>query len=336
MKLFWGRSKMDKTVASLRARTDALLQMRDAAKVALDAAVAERQAFAVSGDLDGGAETDRAMSKLQKAVDSAASSVAGLDSALDEMSKQLTAAESALTAERDRAARMAASEKIERDLAEIEREIAEFLVAGRTLVGGLEKLGTLVFDTAALAGYVARSLGEIELGGAVCTREISGAIDRIRDGSARIPEDAQQPEPVVEVLPPAPTVTVFILRHARYCDPATGALVRLHRYQDAVLSPRLAEIALRSGAATRLTDPVRKLNAGRWPPMNSASAAYDLDAIDIDAMPPLDPIEAPPAEETAPQPPPNYEPPPPIKHKAFEPLDRGKPYVINVPRKAAT
>ena len=311
---------MEKNVSALRQRIATLKTKRAAAKTALDAAVSARQAFVTTGDLDDGAATDRALAKLQGVVDSASSLLAGLDAAIAAVSAQLSEAESALTAERESAARAAAADKIARNLAALEPEIEKYLAAGRKLAADLGKFGTAVFDASALSDYVGRATGEIELAAAVVAREIGAAIDRIRDGTARIPRMSNSPSRLSRCCRRCKPKLFLCSRHARYCDPATGALVRLHRYQDAVISPRLAEIALRSGAATQLSDPVRKLNAGRWPPMNSASAAFDLDAsTSADAEPRRASKRSRPKTSILP-PPPDYEPPPP--KQAIKPSSR--------------
>jgi len=328
----FGRSPMEKSVTALRQRAATLGQKRDAAQGALDRAVAERQAFATTGDLDGGAATDAAMAKLQKAVDSASSSLSGLDAAIAEVTTNLTAAESALTAERDHVARVAASEKLSRDLAALETQIEEYLADGRALAANLENLGALVFESGALSNFVSRVCSELELGGAVARREIQGAIDRIRDGTAALPEDAKPPA-VIEIAAPPPTMQVFMLRHSKYRDPETGALVLLHRFTDAELSPGLAERALRSSAAVPLSDPRRREWRGTWPRMNAPEHAFDLDAVDLSTLPSLDDIEASRAEVVeAKPPPPEYAEPPAARHSKFEPLDRGPSFVIRAPR----
>jgi hypothetical protein len=325
---------MEKNVASLRARSATLGKKREAAKDALDRAVSARQSFAVDGDLDDTAAADRTMAKLNSAVDSARSVLSGLDDAIAEVTERLIAAENELTAERETAARAAAADKIAGDLAALAPMIEQHLASGRKLGDHLGKF-TLVFDAPALAGFVARSTGEIELAAAVVTREIDAAIDRIRNGTDRIPADAVQPVAVVEAAPPAPLQTVFLTRHAKYRDPETGLVVKLHRFQDAQLSPHLADVALRSTAAVAISDPIRKQLSGRWPPMNSSEHAFDLDAVDVSALPPLDAIEAQQAAEVIDvQEAPDYAEPPVARHTAFEKIDRGAPYTISPPRRA--
>jgi primosomal protein N'' len=337
---FFGRDPMKKleaSVAALRQRAATLEQKRSAAQTAFDRALAERQAYAVSGDIDGAA-ADKDMARLQTLVDSASSALAGLDAALAEVTTQLTAAENELTAEREAGARLAASQKIAKDIARIEPQIAAWLAATCALAGELKKsFGLLRFDADALSGFLIGKVGEAEVAFAVLLQDLHGAVDNVREGREKLPADAAPAKPVVEVVPPAPVQTIFLLRPSKYLDPTTGKVVLLNRYEDADVSPALAERALRSRAAVPVTHEFRRRNKGTWLKRATVAFSFDLDAVDVSALPPLDAIEAQQAAEVIDvQEAPDYAEPPVARHTAFEKIDRGRPYTIIAPRGAAS
>jgi len=333
LKLFGrsGMKKIEADVAAARRRVEQLTAKRTAAQAELERAVHARQTYAIEGDIDS-ADADANMARLQAAVDSATSTTSGLDVAISEVKRQLTGAESELTTARDRAARTAVSEKIEKSLAQFEPRFAAWLEASRTLAYDLEKkFGTVrSHDAIALGAYLLHAGGEAELAEAVLVREIRAASIAIREGTEGLPADAPAPEPVVEVVPPPPMVKVWLLRHVRWTNPENGAIVIGPRFEDAEMPPPAAERALRCSAATRMDDPRRRQHKGTWGRQPSAEQCFDLDSADLDALPALDAVEpAPPPEEPAE--PPNYEQPA-VRHSRFEPLNRGPSFVIRAPR----
>jgi hypothetical protein len=316
MNLF-GRSKMrthEANVDALRLRTARLTAKRATALQELDRATAARQQFAVTGDLDG-AGADAAMAKLQGAVDAASSALVGLDAALAELAKQLADSEAQLAAEQDRVARTAASEKLAMHIASIEPRIAAWLEETRSLGVDLEKFfGTVRFDAIALGGYLLRSVGEVELASAVLVADLCGAVPAILSGAEPIPVEPVMIEPA-PAMPAPETVRVFPLQNLAWTD-AAGIQQTARRFlADCDLTPAAARTALSRGAACRLTDPRRRQLAGRQGTAHARALTLDE----------CENLDAPPAQSTA----------EPVLHSAFEPMDRGKTYIVRAPKEKA-
>src|ERR1700726_1143489 len=105
------KSQMDKlesVIALLMKRGDQLAAKRITAQKALDKAVKARQETLLSGDLD----DQRALDKLQAAVDTAASALSGIDDVMGVLAQQKAEAEGQLAAERERIERAAAGDKL--------------------------------------------------------------------------------------------------------------------------------------------------------------------------------------------------------------------------------
>jgi hypothetical protein len=123
---------------------------------------------------------------------------------------------------------------------------------------------------------------------------------------------AEQAAPAVSVPPPPTTQRVFLVRHVKWTDQA-GQLRLAPAMHDADLPPAVATRALKSGAALALSDTRRKQLGGSKPPRRpnpDHCESLDADTTSSAAAP--------------------------VKHSAFEILDRGKPYTLKTAREAAS
>jgi hypothetical protein len=316
MKIF-GRhpmKKLEQTAADLRVRAERLAAKRTAAQAELDRAIAARQSYAIEGDLEDGAAADRAISKLQSGVDAAASTLAGFDSAITTITAQVAEAERALLDERQSVARTAASEKLAREIAVIEAQVGPWLYSTRSLAANLQKLSIVRFDPGALGNFVLNAANEAELAFAVTIGDLHGAVAAIAEGREPIPAEPVMIEPAPAMPAPPPTVRLFLMRDVCWTEEDHVRIGR--RYSDCDLPAERARRALKSGAAVPMEDPKRKalrgqIGASQAPRIPTASECESLDP----------PVPSGVVEPTL--------------HSAFEPLDRGKPYIVRAPKEKA-
>jgi hypothetical protein len=119
------------------------------------------------------------------------------------------------------------------------------------------------------------------------------------------------PPVAVKQLPPPETVRLFFLRDAKYTD-TSDKLILIRRFTDADVPPAIAARARHSGIATGVADPRRKKLYG----LQGTKGSQPPDPATCESLDPPAPsgvVE-------------------PIKHSAFEPLDRGPPIIGRIPR----
>jgi hypothetical protein len=283
MALFQKKTKMEKlqaVVAALHQRAELLTGKRVAAQKALDEAIGLRQETLISGDLDDGAR----LLKMQNAVDSAASTLAGLDGAISALRIQIADADAQLNAEAERVRREVASEEIAKNVAEVERLIGPWLAASRQIAAAFAKLDH-VFEAGQIGGFISGCAGEVEVAAAVTLVELRDLPKLVAAGDRPIPHC---PEPVapVTVIPPAPTVSLFAMRPVRWIA-ADGTPRVAQKFSDANLTPSAASRGLACGALVPLDSPLRRQHHNTV----EGHARADL-ALDLDAEPaPIDPIQ---------------------------------------------
>jgi|SRR5580693_6451145 hypothetical protein len=134
MAMFWKNptEKLADEPEALRKRATQLAAKRTTAQADLNRAIAAREKHHLEGDLD----DDKFDAKLQAAVDSAASSLAGYDESVAKQATLVAEAEARLQAERNAAAQKAAGEA---DRADRGRR-AKWLSLSREFAALLEKL----------------------------------------------------------------------------------------------------------------------------------------------------------------------------------------------------
>jgi hypothetical protein len=303
MKLI-GKTKMEKLEAvltALRKRAELLTGRRGTAKAALDDALIQRQRHLLEGDVN----DEKVSTRLQSMVDSCTSTLTGIDDALAALQAQTNDAEEALNAERLSVERKVAAEQIAANVATVERQIGPWLAASREIAAAFAKLDH-VFEAGQIGGFITNAAGEVEIAAAVTLAELRNLPKAVADGSAPIPHRPEPVAPVAEV-PAAPTQIVFALRSVKWRD-ENGVQQLGAKFSDVYLPPQSAARALQSGACVRVDDPLRRKNKGWSSEIPRADLAFDLDA-------------EPDHISVAPE-----------HHSAFEPYNRGAPFVLKVAR----
>ncbi|MGY8639193.1 hypothetical protein RAD15_42720 [Bradyrhizobium sp. 14AA] len=263
------------TIASLTKRGEQLAAKRIIAKSALDTATVTRQQALLSGDL----EDQRALDKVQAAVDAATSALAGIDDALAALIRQKAEAERQLAAERERIMRAAAAEKLAKQVAAIEAVLPGYLEHSRLLSNALSEIAHSHVESSQIAGYVQNTSGQIEVASNFALAELKTMPDAIRHGRLPIPGE---PIPLrAEVATETePTMTVFMLRSAHHRD-GDGRKRFAGQWEDATMLVATAQRALDRAIAVPLTDPrrahLRGMRGGDFDP--KAADVIDLDAV---------------------------------------------------------
>jgi hypothetical protein len=280
MKFPFGRSKVQKietTIASLAKRGEQLAAKRADAQEALEKATSARQRALLAGDLD----DQRALDKLQAAVDTAGSALTGLDDALAILAKQKTEADAQLNAERDRIERAAAADKLDNQVAAIEAAAAPWLEQSRIYADTLAELAHWHFGADEMSNFLQNCLGQMETALNFQLNELKAMPQMIRDGRQAIPAPQPAPAPVLAPEPTPETRRLFALRQLKWKD-AAGRQCYGQQFEDCDLPPATAEKALRCGAVTSLDDDRRKQLRGSRGGHHVNPHTPDL--LDLDAL----------------------------------------------------
>jgi hypothetical protein len=304
--------KLEAVLAALRKRAALLADKKISGQAALDAATGARQAMLLDGDL----EDQKLAAKLQSAVDAAQNSLLGIIDAVAALNNSITDAERQVNAERLSAARKTAAEQIAANVAAAERLIGPWLAASREIAAVFRKLDHTSFEAGKIGGFIANTASEVEVAVAVVLPELRSLVKAVANGDSPIPPAAEVVVPAA--APPKPvTVRLFALKAVTWID-TEGRQRRIGKYNDIDLPERAAAFALKKGLCVELTDPRRKELHGLSPGHPEPHWCTDLDngATVADTIAPATELE--PIKHSA------FEQPPP----GFQPLDRGRPYVI--------
>jgi hypothetical protein len=266
---------LETTIASLTKRGEQLVAKRVSAQDAVDEAIKSRQQALLSGDLD----DQRTLDKMQAAVVAATSDLAGVDDALAILAQHKTDAESQLDAERQRIERAAAADKLSQRVAAIEAALPGYLEQSRALADALSKIGHWHFESGQMSGFLQNTMGQIEIAANFALAELKNLPEAIRQGRQAIPRELVLTP--VRVPEPPLTMTVFMLRSAKYCD-HDGRKRFAGQWEDAIMPVATAQRALDKGIAVAVTDPRRaQLRGARGGDFNpKASDVVDLDAVE--------------------------------------------------------
>jgi hypothetical protein len=280
MKLFKRKTmieKLEADLAALRARAESLSSRHTAANAAFLDAKSKLQRHLLEADLD---DDEKVGVKLEAALAACTQKRDGLADALAEVRRMIADAEQKLADEQSAVERKAASEKLARDLDEVERVLPDYLGAARRLAGALEAIH-FHYEANEMARFVGNTTAQVEVAAGFAVAELRAMVASILDGAAPIPSPKPKPEPVAVIEPPPPTMTVFMLRSAKYRD-HDGRTRFAGQYTDAMMPVPTAQRALRHGVAVSVADPRRaQLRGSRGSDFNpSASDVVDLDAIE--------------------------------------------------------
>jgi hypothetical protein len=193
--------KLESNLAQLRARRDQLTAKRVKDVVELETAQSVRQAFLLEGDLDDARHAEG----LQDRVDTAVSTLAGVDAALATLDTQITAADAELNKEKLAAVWLADSKTLAKDVDTIHVVAPRVLELVRTFAAAMNKVGVLRFEAGQIGAYAERFANEVETAINVVGPDLDAVIVAVAEGREKLPK----PAPVLKVVaptPPMPTV----------------------------------------------------------------------------------------------------------------------------------
>jgi hypothetical protein len=191
--------KLEADLDGLKARALLLNTKRDAARSALDDAIAARQAHLLDGDIDDA----KAATTLQARVDTATSELAGFDTAIAESQARINAAELALTAEAWRIKCEADAKALGAVVAGLEGKFGPWLDATRAIAADLESLNGHTYQPAPLAAFFRHTAGEAEFALRMTLDELARSIPAVAAGMMTVKIGVEQPEPVAATPAPA-------------------------------------------------------------------------------------------------------------------------------------
>jgi multidrug efflux pump subunit AcrA (membrane-fusion protein) len=240
---------LETTVASLTTRGEQLAVKRATAQLALDRAIKARQHALLSGDLD----DQRALNNLQGLVDTAASTLTGIDDALTVLAHDKAEAEHQIKAEHERKQRADAADKLHKQVAAIEAALPIYLQTSRDLADGLSQIGWH-FELRQMTSFIQSTMGQIEVAANFALAELKSMQEAIRGGQQPVPQDPFS-MPSVEPLPEPPVMTVFMLRSGNFATKTAAsslpANLRMQRCRCRPHSARCAKVS-RSRPPTRI------------------------------------------------------------------------------------
>ncbi|MGD0332450.1 MAG: hypothetical protein ABSA90_04245 [Xanthobacteraceae bacterium] len=308
MQLFGKKPPLDEIeaeIAAIKRRRDRVAAKVEAAQTELDAATAAHLKLHTEADAD----DLKAEAAAQRRVEAAHSTHKGLSAALAKLETQFAEAERRVAAEREAIARRASADEIERQAKAAEDVIEPAISAFKKLAKIYGKLGDVSFDCASIGRYAEAAASEIELAAAFTLRDVHGLAAGIASGNRPIPQRQTEQQAPRKVAPAPVKERVFAMRPIAWKN-GDGSLHKQAPYFDVDLPPALARRALDLGAAIPLADPRRKKLHGtrsKYEPdlVNCVRLDGDVEAASSEEAPPAAPL-----------------------HSAFEPLDRGKPYLV--------
>lgn len=270
---FFGRTqKLETTIASLVKRGDQLASKRAKAQDALEKATSGRQQALLAGDLD----DQRALDKLQSAVDSAQSALTGIDDALAILARQKAEAEGALANEKQQAERVAAADALEKQIAAIDASAGPWLAQSRTYTDALTAPAHWHFGCDEMSKFMQSCMGQMETALNFQLAELKAMPSMIRDGRQPIPGDKPTPAPVVSEPVPE-TRRLFAMKAIKWTD-GLGVKQYGQAFADHDVPLAAASRGLRCGALIPLDDPrCKKLRGARAGYHVGKHAALDLD-----------------------------------------------------------
>jgi hypothetical protein len=246
--------RLESELARLRDRAKLLDSKRAAAQADFDRATASRERFLLEGDLDDA----KTAAKVQAAVETAVSALAGFDDSIRKQAALIAESEAKLAAERDIAERKAAAETLTAQILLVDETLPAWLQVSRNLAAGFEAMAHWRPECAQMAAFVRNAASEIENCVAITGDDLHPSVAAVRDGRMpipRAPAAAEQPKPAPK---PAPTtMLVFLTQHVAWYDDK-GERHRATATHDTHLPLHLVAKARQIGAAHDIGSPERK------------------------------------------------------------------------------
>lgn len=268
--------KLEASLAASRKRLTLLAEKRSAAKGALDAAREQRLKYLHEGDL----ADEKIGEKLQGKVDAALSVLAGYDDAIGALQQQIESAQRELDVERERQTRAKVADEISSGIDAVASRVEPALSAMRALAQALSDIDHVSFEIGQLAQYIRGAAGEAELASSVALPGARHIAKMVKAGEMAIPHRPQA-ETIAAAEPPPPSMTVFMLKSARFRDHDDRKRFA-GQWEDATMPLATAQRALGKGIAVPLTDPRRATHRGMRGGDFTPQAS---DVVDLDAMP---------------------------------------------------
>jgi len=264
-------------------------------------AVIERQTATRALARDGA--DDRALDAAEAELRAAQDRVVTLTASLSDAEAQVATLESEQARLADEKLRAETAAAIEGMAHEIEEAGAAFGAAAAQLTEISRRISDIVLEGHGLAAFAMNAGGEVPAAVQMIIRLLHDRARATIGGAAPAALPNTESPSVKAASAPAPkTELVFLLRHVKWRDQVSGEIKLGARFEDCEMPPEIAGIALRCGAAVAVTHEFRKHNKGTWGRRPVAEQCFDLDAVDVDALPSIEATEPTPPDEP---PPPN-------------------------------
>jgi hypothetical protein len=297
-------------------------------------AVTERMAATRALARDGA--DDGVLDAAEAALRVAQDRVATLTAALGDTDAQVAALESELAQLADKKLRAETAAAIDAMAHEIEEAGSVFSAAAAQLTEASRQVADIVLDGHGLTAFAMNAGGEVPAAVEMIARLLRDRAHATIEGTASAALPKAEPAPLKALPAPLETKRVFLLRHVKWRDPASGEIRLGARFEDCDMLPQIAAHAMRCGAAIALDNPQRRTLKGTWGKRPTFEHAFDLDAATETSSEHASTDE--PTGESGDVPAPaaaSFERST-LRHSAFEPLDRGPPYTLKVPREVAS
>jgi hypothetical protein len=208
--------QLAESLGILQSTMSRINSQRDTAKAALAKAREALKQHLLSPD--GGDQTTIAALKNQ--IVSERELITALDDAAETQTALVVAEESRLVDDETKRQRTAASDAILADVAQIERQFAEWLTATRAFATGIGKYASFRTECSGISEFLANAANQVELAASVSIPDLRSAARAVLQGTERPPV---MPGTVVKMpapKPPAPTTErVFLTRNLAWFTP---------------------------------------------------------------------------------------------------------------------
>jgi hypothetical protein len=246
---------------TVRAARETLAQRLAAAQAAVTESRAAAQRLAADAADD--AALDRAEASLRAGQDR----IATLTAALTESDNAVATIEAQIADAADQKHRAETAVTLETMATALEADAKLFDTAIAALANSATAAGTLFLDARGLEGFTRLARDQVPEAVKLITGLLRGRIAAVLNGSASPKMPSAEVAIVAKVVPPPPTMTVFVLQHVKWID-ANGNLRKQCAHTDCGLPLSVAERALKIGAAVKVTDAARKQFAGKTSPIH--------------------------------------------------------------------
>lgn len=175
--------KLETALVALRSRHSTLSERKAEAQSALDQARADQQSFFLESDIS----DDRAIAKLENAVDAATLRLSSLSDACAALEAQIANAEQKIATEAEREEREAAAKEITATAGAIQDRLELLLRDTRTLSESFVAIDHLTFEAGQFNHFLRDVAGAIEVALGVTPPQLRGLARAVERSEAPIP-----------------------------------------------------------------------------------------------------------------------------------------------------